>query len=136
MPCMEGETLSDLMDYLYRGQVSLTPRRLGSLIAWGKTLSIKGILELEANSYTTAADPPMAHYSKPETRENLTPITPWSSFAPWQNTTVVPPPPASTGLCLLGKKTQHKVHSQKYIDANSAFHLEMPFFRRTRYCIQ
>ena len=47
---MDGETLNDLMDYLYRGQVNLTPRRLDRLIAWGKVLAIKGILELEASA--------------------------------------------------------------------------------------
>ena len=112
---MDGETLNDLMDYLYRGQVNLTPRRLDRLIAWGKVLAIKGILELEASATSTSSQyvRPTFHHptSTMDLPMNCAPLS-WSTYnAPisngnWSNSLTS----HSTGLSLLASAALDSDH--------------------------
>jgi hypothetical protein len=124
---MSAETMVDLMDYLYRGQVSLSPRRLDNLIGWGKSLAIKGILELDFNNYTNNnpdPPPPLAHL-RPEmvttsSSSSSAAITPWSSMrsgllvgsSSWPPSSLLSPPSVSTGLSLLASAALESDHHQ------------------------
>lgn len=44
---VEPQTVEDFLVYVYRGQVTLNPIRLAALLALGKSISLKGISDLE-----------------------------------------------------------------------------------------
>lgn len=44
---VEPQTVEDFLAYVYRGQVTLNPTRLAALLALGKSISLKGISNLE-----------------------------------------------------------------------------------------
>lgn len=50
---VDSQTLQDLLAYLYRGQVNLSPPRLEALLSVGKSIALKGIEDLQISSTPT-----------------------------------------------------------------------------------